>query len=59
MADEETQTLATEDRLSLAHLLEDEIMLLAADRPMHQDCQMTLPDQPRPDNPFAILVKLK
>jgi hypothetical protein len=34
-------------------------MLLAADRPMHQDCQMTLPDQPRPDNPFAILAKLK
>jgi uncharacterized metal-binding protein YceD (DUF177 family) len=59
MADEDTQTLATEDRLSLAHLLEDEIMLLAADRPMHQDCQMTLPDQPRPDNPFAILAKLK
>ncbi len=59
MSDEDTQTLATEDRLSLAHLLEDEIMLLAADRPMHQDCQIALPDQPRPDNPFAILAKLK
>jgi uncharacterized metal-binding protein YceD (DUF177 family) len=59
MDDEETQTLATEDRLSLAHLLEDEIMLLAADRPKHPDCQMALPEQSRPDNPFAILAKLK
>lgn len=59
MDDEETQTLATEDRLSLAHLLEDEIMLLAADRPTHQDCQMALPEQPRPDNAFSILAKLK
>ena len=59
MDDEETQTLATEDQMSLAHLLEDEIMLLAADRPMHPDCQIALPEQPRPDNPFAILAKLK
>ena len=59
MDDEETQTLATEDQMSLAHLLEDEVMLLAADRPMHPDCQIALPDQPRPDNPFAILAKLK
>jgi uncharacterized metal-binding protein YceD (DUF177 family) len=59
MDDEEIQTLATEDQMSMAHLLEDEIMLLAADRPMHQDCQIVLPEQPRPDNPFAILAKLK
>ena len=59
MDDEETQTLATEDQMSLAHLLEDEVMLLAADRPMHPDCQIALPEQPRPDNPFAILAKLK
>ncbi len=59
MDDEEIQTLATEDQMSLAHLLEDEVMLLAADRPMHPDCQIALPEQPRPDNPFAILAKLK
>ncbi|MEY4083136.1 MAG: hypothetical protein RL483_505 [Pseudomonadota bacterium] len=59
VSDDDLETVSTEDRVSPVHLIEDELLLLAAERPTHGDCAIELPQQPRPDNPFAILAKLK
>lgn len=63
--------LVTQDRLALAELIEDELLLALADFPKHaeQECHVQVPvadaEDPGPDetkrdeNPFAVLTDLK